>query len=143
MTEVKKTITINAPIDEVFEVITDFETYPEFLPEMKEVTIEEKKKTSMVTTFRLQLMKEIEYTLNFKLKKPTSVVWELEEGQMMSYNSGSWKLKKVIPKKTQATYSIEVKFGLLVPNAISNMLVENNLPEMLENFKGTPRYMSP
>jgi len=135
MSEVKRTVTFNAPIEEVFKVITDFETYPEFLEETKDVIIDKKTKKEVIASFTLQLMAKIQYTLKLALLKPTSVKWELVKGQMMKHNSGSWKLKKLSPKKTQATYTIDVGFGPLVPKSISNVLIDNNLPTMLESFK--------
>lgn len=135
MSKVTRTILINAPRDKVFDVVSDFESYPEFLTETKDVTIEKKGKTEVVASFTLQLITKINYTLKLRLSKPSGISWTLVRGQMMSRNSGSWKLKSLPRGKTEAAYSIDVAFGLLVPKSISNMLVETNLPKMLECFK--------
>lgn len=135
MSEISKKIIINAPIEKVFKIISDFKSYPEFLNETKKVIIEKKTKTKVVATFTLQLMASIQYTLELSLKSPESVSWKFVKGQMMKDNKGSWQLKAVNKSKTEALYSIDVSFGAFVPKTISNMLVENNLPEMLKSFK--------
>ena len=53
----------------------------------------------------------------------------------MKSNSGAWKLEEVKKDLTKANYEIEVGFGLLVPNSISNLLIGKNLPQMLKEFK--------
>jgi len=135
MSGAKESIIIDASREKVFDVISDFESYPEFLPEMKDVYVEEATAKEVVASFTLSLIKSIEYTLKIKLNKPTSVSWVLVEGEMMIRNTGSWKLKKLSAKKTEATYTIDVGFGLLVPSSVANMLVERSLPQMLENFR--------
>jgi ribosome-associated toxin RatA of RatAB toxin-antitoxin module len=135
MSGATRSITINASREKVFEVISDFEDYPEFLPEMKNVGIDKKTAKEVVAFFTLNMMKEINYTLKLKLTKPSSISWTLVEGDVMSKNSGSWKLKKVSPRKTDATYTIDVQFGSFVPGFISNMLVESSLPKMMGHFK--------
>jgi len=135
MSGAKKSIVINAPREKVFETITDFESYPEFLPEMKDVVVENESPKEIIASFTLNLVKEINYRLVLKLAKPSSVSWKLVDGDIMTENTGSWKLKKLSAKKTEATYSIEVGFGAFVPGFISNMLVSSSLPTMLNNFK--------
>ncbi len=128
-------ITINAPIKTVFDVVTDFESYPEFLSGSKEVKVLSKKASSLQVEFKVDLVKTVSYTLDFKLTAPKECSWTLVKGDFMKSNKGSWKLKEVKKGVTEASYEIEVGFGLLVPSNIANMLVAKNLPAMMKEFK--------
>lgn len=135
MTVVKTSIVIDAPREKVFDVIADFEKYPKFMKEMKKVLIDDKTGNTQTVTFDLELVKRIQYTLKCKLNRPTSISWTLVRGEMMRSNVGGWKLKKISEKKTEANYTIDITFGLFVPNAIGKALVESGLPDMMQSFK--------
>lgn len=135
MSEVSDKIVINASREKAFEVISDFESYPEFLPEMKNVVVEKETEKEATVLFTFDFMKEVNYRLKLSLTKPSKITWKLVDADIMSENSGSWKLKKLSAKKTEATYTIDVKFGSFVPSFISDTLVNNSLPTMLNNFK--------
>lgn len=135
MNGLTESIVINASQEKVFKVISDFESYPEFLPEIEEVQIEKKTAKQVIAKFTLNLMKRISYRMKMKINKPDGISWELIDGDILTQNNGSWKLKKISTRKTEAIYSIDVKFGSFVPSFISNMLINNTLPQMLENFK--------
>ncbi|MBF0493061.1 MAG: SRPBCC family protein [Deltaproteobacteria bacterium] len=135
-------VTINAPIKTVYEVVTDFESYPEFLSGSKGVKILSKKTGSLQVEFKVDLIKTISYTLDFKLVAPKECSWTLVKGDFMKSNTGSWKLKEVKKGITEANYEIEIGFGLLVPGNIANILVGKNLPAMMKEFKDRAEAMS-
>ena len=133
---VTKKITISAPIETVWDVITDIQKYPEFIKELKGVRLVKTEGNVKTATYEVEIIKKIEYTLRLVEDKPRKVTWTMVKGQMMSRNDGSWDLKDLGAGRTEATYTVDVKFGLLVPSSISNMLTEVNLPKMLDAFKG-------
>lgn len=135
MPEVSRTVIINAPQEHVFDIITDFESYPKFLSVMKDVTVNKKHKDLIEATFTIDVITTIKYTLSLKLKRPNKILWHMLEGQMMRSNTGSWNLKAVGKDKTEVTYSIDIGLGLLVPRQVTNILVGSNLPKMLDEFK--------
>ncbi|PIR20553.1 MAG: hypothetical protein COV45_05765 [Deltaproteobacteria bacterium CG11_big_fil_rev_8_21_14_0_20_47_16] len=135
MSDVSREIVVEAPIAIAFDVITNFAQYPKFLKDMKAVKVIKATKTSADVFFRLDLIRDVEYTLSFKLKSPTSVTWKLVEGSMFKKNTGSWKLKKLDANTTELTYTLEVDFGLFVPSMISKMLISQSLPATLKAFK--------
>jgi ribosome-associated toxin RatA of RatAB toxin-antitoxin module len=128
-------IEIEAPIKTVFEVISDFEAYPDFLPETKEVVIDKKSGKNLRVTFSINLIKKIRYTLDIKLSPPSGLSWELVEGDLMKSNTGKWKLKEGKKGLTEAHYEIDMDLGAMVPKAISNKLIGTNLPTMMKQFK--------
>jgi coenzyme Q-binding protein COQ10 len=135
MPAVTRSILINRSIEDVYNVITDFESYPEFLPDMSEVNVIKMTKAKAEIEFKLNIFTTIKYTLELTFKRPTSVTWKLVKGDMMSKNTGSWSLKEKGEGKTEAAYSIDAELGLLVPKSITNVLVGSNLPKMLKSFK--------
>lgn len=135
MTAVSQDILFDAPIDVAFGVISNFKSYPKFLKDMTSVTVLKSTKTSAEVCFTLSLIKKVEYTLALTLKSPTMVSWKLKSSDSLRKNSGSWKLKKLDVNTTQATYTLDVEFGMLVPGFISKMLVGSSLPSTLQSFK--------
>lgn len=132
---VSQAIIIHAPIDVVYGCITDFESYPQFLPEVKSAKIEWINDKEMEVAFKVNLIKEIAYTLHFELDPLRCVHWKLKRGDMMKANTGSWELKAKGDAATHATYAIDVEFGLWVPKMITQTLVEKSLPQTLKRFK--------
>ena len=128
-------IEIHAPVQKVFDAVTDFENYPEFLSESKAVTVQKRSKKGAVVTFEVSVIKTIHYTLDMKFNPPHHVSWTLVEGDFMKSNDGSWELVEIKKGHTKAIYRIEVGFGLLVPGSIAKALVSSNLPAMLKAFK--------
>ncbi|MDO8462616.1 MAG: SRPBCC family protein [Deltaproteobacteria bacterium] len=118
----------------VYEIITNFEKYPEFLPETKKVEIKKVGRSPQVY-FEIQVIKRIGYLLQFDLKPPFAISWKLLEGVIFKKNNGSWKLKEVKKGVTKATYTLDVEFGVPVPKMITSMLVGNSLPQLLKRFK--------
>lgn len=132
---VSQSVLIKAPVETVFNCVVDFESYPKFLPEMKSAKIAWCDDKDMEVNFKVQLIKDISYTLLFELDPPRGIFWKLKSGELMKANTGSWELKMKSDNLTQATYSIDVEFGLWVPKAITQTLLEKSLPQTLERFK--------
>jgi len=128
-------VTIEAPAKLVYEVITDFSSYPEFLDETREVEVIKKTAKSAQVEFVIRIIKRIRYVLDYKLTPDKQITWTLAEGDAFKLCNGSWKLKEKEEGVTDATYQVEVDFGLFVPKKITEMLVGKNLPGLMQAFK--------
>ncbi|MBN1960663.1 MAG: SRPBCC family protein [Deltaproteobacteria bacterium] len=134
MTQVQQEILINAPIECVFNIITDYENYSDFLPDMKSVTVESRKDGIALVRFEIELIMRVSYTLRLVEEPPRRLSWTLHYAKMISLNNGSWELE---PKddKTLARYALEVKLRGLIPKSVSTRLLGTTLPDMLQRFR--------
>ena len=130
-----RTIVINAPIEKVFSVVSDLESYPKFLPEVKKIQITRESPDTVVADYEVDMMKRVKYSLRLKSEAPRRLSWTWVRGEFMKDNQGSWALEPLSPTQTQVTYTIEVTLGALVPKSMVNALVDTQLPKMLEAFK--------
>jgi ribosome-associated toxin RatA of RatAB toxin-antitoxin module len=134
MPKTVRTVVIEAPPQACYDVIVDFERYPEFVAELKAAHVLARGKDTMQAEFIIKIIKEITYSLDFDLKPPHEVRWRLKKG-FFKKNNGAWLLKELPGGRTEATYEVELEFGLMVPGSVVKMLQETNLPKMLEAFK--------
>jgi coenzyme Q-binding protein COQ10 len=135
MAKTEKSVVIRASPEKVFEVISDFEKYPEFLPEVKKVTVAAGAGAAKEVTYTVDVKaKVISYTLKHTAKPPHELSWTMVRGEMMKGNDGAWVLRPV-PEGTEATYKIDLRLGALVPSMIERKLAESSLPGLLQNFK--------
>ncbi|HEX9605186.1 MAG TPA: SRPBCC family protein [Myxococcales bacterium] len=135
MAKAERSIVIHAPPEKVFAVITDYEKYPEFLPEVKKAKVEFGSGNVKEVTYTVDIKaKVITYTLKHTARPPDELAWTMVRGEMMKGNDGAWILKAV-PEGTEATYKIDLKLGALVPSMVERLLAEQSLPGLLANFK--------
>ncbi len=134
MARTEQHIDIHAPIERVFAVITDYERYPEFLSDMKEVVVESRHDGVAVVRFELELIMRVSYTLRLVEDPPRGVSWTLDHAKMMVENNGGWTLVKE-GDRTRATYALEVKLRGLIPKSVSTRLLGTTLPQTLQQFK--------
>jgi ribosome-associated toxin RatA of RatAB toxin-antitoxin module len=130
-----RSITINAPLEKVFDVIADVERYPDFLPEVKSIKVSTKRGPEYDVHYVAEVVKTIKYTVRIKEERPNKLSWTFVDGEFMKDNRGGWELHDLGNGTTKATYNIEVTLGPLVPKTIVNALVDTSLPKLLENFK--------
>ncbi len=130
-----RSVVFNAPIEKCFEVISDYERYPEFLPEVRKIRTSNRRGNEVDVQYEAEVVKVIKYTVHMKEEKPTRVTWSFIDGEFMKDNKGGWVLEDAGNGSTRATYNIEVTVGPLVPKTILNALVDSQLPKLLENFK--------
>lgn len=135
MAGARQEISIDAPVENVFEVITDYERYCDFLPEIKRAEIISRNEDALVVCFELEIVMRLSYTLELRQEKPHSVKWTLKEAKMMSSNDGLWHLRPQDDGGTHATYEVDVCLPGLIPKSISDRLTGVTLPQTLQRFK--------
>ena len=126
---------VAAPMDVVLGVITDYERYPEFLPEMGLVRVVSRDDTAVVVEFQLEFIMKVTYQIRITETPPDAVSWVLEESRMMSVNDGSWKLKSLDDGTTEVVYGLKVELKGRIPDSVSDRLTEKALPQTLARFK--------
>ena len=132
----QKSIIINTSPDVLFQVITDYEKYPEFLKEVEKIEILSRTDARVRVRYTVSLIKKVQYTIDLVETPSSSVRWSLVESGLMKSNVGGWKLKDLGNGSTEATYDVDVvPKGLWVPKSIVNMLTNKSLPSTLEAFK--------
>ncbi len=136
MPQASRSIVINVSPENLLKVIDDYDKYPQFLPEVKKITVANRTANSAEVTYEIEVIKRITYTLKLQSEGMT-VRWSLVRGDLFKKNEGSWQLRADGPNRTHATYSLEVGIGgfIPVPKAIVDGLTEKQLPELLERFK--------
>src|SRR2546422_4006964 len=130
-----RSIVINAPRDRVFDVIADYERYPDFLPEVKAIKCANRKGNEVDAHYTAEIVKTIKYTVHLKEERPSKVSWTFVDGEFMKDNKGGWVLDDLGNGTTKATYTVDVEVSRFVPKAVVDALVGQSLPKLLENFK--------
>ncbi|HEY6005948.1 MAG TPA: SRPBCC family protein [Anaeromyxobacter sp.] len=140
MASVTKEVLVDAPMEKFFDLVVDYERYPEFVPGVRACKVRDANGEKHVE-YELDLgVRRIRYVLRMAEKRPTSVSWSLVSGDMMKVSNGSWELA---PQggKTRAVYTVEIQISRppLVPQMIvdrvSDELTRIQLPKTLEAFK--------
>ncbi|MEC7988273.1 MAG: SRPBCC family protein [Myxococcota bacterium] len=135
-TKASRKIIINTSPETLFQVITDYEKYPQFLKEVSNIEILSTNGNSVKARYTVNFIKKVQYILELKAQANHSVQWSLVESGMMKVNNGSWSLRDLGNGTTEATYSVEVvPKGLFVPKKIVSMLTDGSLPATLNAFK--------
>ncbi len=138
MATATRTLEINVEPEKMFEVLADFNAYPEFLDVVgmtKVEVVRDDGDVKEVTHWVKKMGATVYYKLRYRLEEPKKMSWTFVKGQMMKDNNGSWELSSAGEGKCQAIYSAEVKFGMLVPKSVVSVLVNNELPDLLAAFK--------
>ncbi len=139
MVEESRTIEVNVDPKKFFKVVTDYQSYPEFLngQGLRRITINKDEGDIKIVTQEVELMGfKVAYTLRMvEDKARQQVSWSLVKGQLMSRNNGSWKIEKLGPGRSRVTYSLELKLGMLIPSIVTTKIAATQLPAMLNAFK--------
>jgi ribosome-associated toxin RatA of RatAB toxin-antitoxin module len=140
MAQVKKEIVIEAALERFYDLVVDYERYPEFVPGIRACRVRSVGGEKHVE-YELDLgVKRIRYVLRMIEQRPTRVAWSLVSGDMMKVSNGSWDLAAEAGR-TRAVYTVEIQISRppLVPQAIvdrvSDELTRVQLPRTLEAFK--------
>lgn len=125
----------NCTAEEFFKIVSDYEKYPEFLPEVKSVKITKKTAEFKEMEYQVSLIKTFKYKLKVTEVEPSKVEFIFTEGDVFKTMKGTWQIKPEGADKCKVNYNVEATFGLLVPGPMANTLVSVNLPLMIANFK--------
>jgi ribosome-associated toxin RatA of RatAB toxin-antitoxin module len=128
--------TLSVDKDKLFQAITRYEDYPQFVEGCTGVKVERKGSGQARVTYDVSMMKDITYTLDHREDEASGVVeWSLVESDAFKKNNGRWQLKSAGPGKTDVHYALEVEFKFPVPGFILSRLVKGSLPSMVESFR--------
>jgi coenzyme Q-binding protein COQ10 len=140
MAAVTKEMLVEVPLERFYDLVVDYERYPEFVPGIRACRVKAVGGEKHVE-YELDLgVKRIRYVLRMTEQRPTRVAWSLVSGDMMKLSNGSWDLADE-GGRTRARYAVDIQIARppLVPQAIvdrvSDELTRIQLPKTLDAFK--------
>ncbi len=128
-------VEVNVSPARFYELVTDFETYPSFVPNQSAVRVLEREGDRWRAEFELSVAKKLTYVLDLVGVPGESLTWELVSGDMMQTNIGGWELEALPDGRTRATYYIDVALKGFVPRSITRSMIERTMPMNLEAFR--------
>ena len=133
MADVKHIEIFDCTPDQFFDLLIDYEKYPEFLSEVKNVTVLEDNGDSKKVEFKISVIKSLTYVNEQKEVRPSEVSWNFLSGDLFKSMKGHWKLSDE-GGKTKAEYFVEASFGLFVPKTMTKTVLSVNLPAMMKAY---------
>ena len=128
MAHLSKTEIYEIPVENFYQVITDYKSYPDYMEGVDNIRIIEETDDMALVEYSLRIIKSFTYLLRLAHRPPYQVSWALESGDLFKKNEGSWKFKDLGKGKTEVTYTICLEFKLMVPKIILKKVIQNNLP---------------
>lgn len=104
---------INAPVEKVWKVVTDFEKYPEFVPQVENLKTKKIEDDEIAVTYHLAfkftvIKIKVQYTVLVKLNHPTDIWWRLKKDEKNDLEEamGRWEFIPLGKDKTVGFYTI-------------------------------------
>lgn len=115
--KVSDNIDVSATAEEIFNVATDFEAYPEWNPNIKKVEVKETDSEGRATKVWMQVdakVKTVSYTLAYDYSEaPEAFSWDLVEGDVKAL-SGSYRFDE-FDDVTEVQYETSLDPGFPIP----------------------------
>lgn len=134
MAEVTQSEVFACSVDRFYQIIKDYERYPEFLSEISACRIVEQKPGKTLVEYTVNLIKSFTYQL-WVTEDDNSyhLSWEFARGAIFKSNHGYWKLKDQ-SGKCHATFYLNCQFKMFIPKGITKTLLRVNLPNMVKSY---------
>jgi len=129
----KTTEVFNCSVQEMFDIVKDYEKYPEFLQEVKSCRVVDEQAGRKLVEYEVSVVKTIKYTLWMEEDGSEHIKWDLAGGDVFKDNHGKWTFEDEAGK-CRATYEVECAFKGFVPGPIAKALVQVNLPNMMSSY---------
>jgi len=115
-------IKVEAPADRCYDVAIDFESYPEWLRDVKEAKIIEVdgEGRGLRVEFRAAALgKSIRYVLEYDYADaPSSFSWKFIEGDMLRRLDGTYRFEPEGPGATRVFYDLAVELAMPLPGLV-------------------------
>ena len=137
---------IDAPLDEVWAVVEDVVTAPDWQGGLVSITPIEKDDQGRPTLVESEndiKVRTVKTKVRFAYDGPTRLSWKQEKGDLKSVE-GSWDLEDLGGGRTKATYTLDADPGRVlgmvirgpVETAVRSMLVNARPGELKERVEG-------
>lgn len=135
MAEVVEKLTMDVPRQALWDTITSFDEYPNFVDEVvKAERLPGGTDARFQVQFELEVVKRFVYVLEFAASSPETLSWKLVESNFFKRNQGAWKLEEN-GGKTDVVYEVDVEVGFFVPKWVAKKLTAVSLPRMMKAFE--------
>ena len=137
---------IDAPIDEVWAVVEDVLSAPDWQGGLVSITAletDDEGRPTLVESENDIKVKHVKTEVRFSYDGPTTLSWKQEKGDLKSVE-GSWELEDLGDGRTRATYTLDSDpgrvLGMLlrgpVEATVTGMLVNNRPDELKARVEG-------
>ena len=115
-------IRVDAPAERCYDVAVDFESYPEWVRDVKEAKIVERDGDGRGTRVEYRaaaLGKSIRYVLEYDYSEaPTAFSWKFLEGDMLRRLDGTYRFEPETPTSTRVHYDLAVELAVPLPGLL-------------------------
>ena len=115
-------VRIEAPANRCLDVAVDFDSYPEWVRDVKDVKIlerDEQVRGRRVEYRAAALGKSIRYVLEYDFSgAPESFSWKFVEGDMVRRLDGSYRFEADGPASTRVHYELAVELAVPLPGLV-------------------------
>ncbi len=145
---------VNAPPEVIFNVVSDFDNYPDFMPYVKESRVLSRKNDSELVSYQRiapPFVSERDYPLKFTLTRGTpanggvfKTEWsaspktlpEVNGVVRITLNDGSWLIEPLDSgKRTRLTYTLLTHPGGMIPGFVANLSNTIAIPKLFAAVK--------
>lgn len=112
-----QSIRIDAAPEDIYAVIIDMESYPEWADGVKKVEVLDTDEQGRPLRVRFEVdarVMDVSYVLAYQHDEPNRLSWELVEGEQIETLDGTYDLRGD-GSSTEVTYSLEVDVDLPLP----------------------------
>ncbi|MGZ3693710.1 MAG: type II toxin-antitoxin system RatA family toxin [Bdellovibrionota bacterium] len=132
----KHTFVMDVSLDALWDVITDYAGYAEFVDGLESIEVTKKEGKNTWADYVVSMFgKKVRYTLKHTETPKKGLKWTMIEGEFFKSNDGGWDLEAEGDDKVKATYTVDVGFPLLVPKSLVSGLTSTQLPAMMKAFE--------
>lgn len=134
---VKDSIIVRSEPDRVYDVISDFATYPEWQDDTDT--------TEILETDEQGRGRRVRFAVDAKIVRATFVLsytyedramrWTLIEGDQLRRNDGSYELADRGDGTTEVVYSLQVEPTVMLPGMLKRRMVKRIVEEALRGMK--------
>ncbi len=130
---------VTATPEQCFAVVSDFERYPDWAADIKQVTVDRRDDEGrpLDVTFRAAAFgRSTSYTLSYDYRDaPATLAWKQTAGDLTSKLDGSYTFEPTSSGGTQVTYVLDVELRVPLPGFIKRRAQFRIMHTALEELK--------
>jgi uncharacterized membrane protein len=134
---------IEAPLERIWDVLTDFEAYPTWARDLKEATVlqhDEEGRASLVRFRAAAMGRSTTYTLAYEWDDaPQRLPWKLVSGDIQKVLDGAYEFRET-DTGTDVTYHLRVDLAIPLPGFVKRRaearIISTALRELREHVTG-------